>query len=473
MSKLILTEQSAAPTAPAASSGKWLVYAKTTGKLWAMDDTGFEYDLTAGAAGGEDLAETLAIDNTTGGTDIVLSDGDVLRGESGAGVAGNVTLLGGTSSASGTVTDGGSIVIIPGATTPGGDDGGLVLTAATGSNSVVFKTIGDEVLSIGTTFPFEYDGTTGKLTIPGIIDPVAIVFEEADAPATTGTEGAVFVSDGTGGLTAGHLYYVPPSSGVPIDISNPAATADTLQSAYDAGNSIALSDLTAIEVTAGDNGGTYPKPLIQLSKYLGSDLLAFKQQDVAVTRFEGAQGAAGIAGTTLEMVAGSGAGGGNNDGGLLVLQPGPAAGAGDDGTVVIRDVSGTNEVAVAVDKTATYPAPVLLSEAGTFGVTLGPVVSALDSYTATTAGADVHVIPNNASVCLYNNGVEAGTRAIYLPAAPVPGQTVVVKDSVGTALARPATIYPSAGNIDGGASVPLNANWKAYTFVFNQNWYVI
>ena len=471
MSKLILTEQSAAPTPPTPSSGKWLVYAKTTGKLWAMDDTGFEYDLTAGAAGGEDLEATLVLGNTTGGTDIVLTDGDKVTGESGAGVAGNVTLLGGTSSASGTVTDGGSIVIIPGATTPGGDDGGLVLTAATGSNSVVFKTIGDEVLSIGTTFALEYDGTTGELNIP-----TAIVFEEADAPATGSTEGAGFVSDGTGGLTEGHLYYAPPGGDPPIDISNPAVAADTLQAAYDAGRTIVLaSAITPVELTAGAAPGVTTS-LLAFKKSSGDGLFALKHPAATRVRLEGAVGAVGAVGTAIELVGGAATGPGNLDGGSVYLRPGERANSGTDGSIAFLDVAAVREVDVYVDPSATYPAPVLLSRGtGTVGVTLGPVVNALNVFSPSGL-PNTHLIPNNASVCLYNpnSALLVGTRNITLPANPVTGQTVVVKDVAGNAGTYNVTIAGSGGTlIDGAASVLLNANWKAFTFVFNQNWYII
>lgn len=471
MSKLILTEQGSTPATP--SSGKLAIYAKTDGKAYAKNDAGVEYDLTTGGAGGEDLAATLALGNTTGGTDLVLSDGDVLRGESGVGIAGDVTLRGGTSS-TGSV-DGGDFVLIPGAGIGGNPDGVLVLKDAAEANEVAFKTIGPEQLRIGTTLPFEYDGVTGKLTIPGIIDPVAIVFEEADAPATTGTEGAVFVSDGTGGLTAGHLYYVPPSSGTPVDISNPVVAADTLQAAYNAGKTIVLtSAITPVELTAGAAPGVTTS-LLAFKKSSGDGLFTLKHTAATRVRLEGAVGAAATAGTAIELVGGAATGPGNLDGGSVYLRPGLRANTGTDGSIAFLDVAAAREVDVYVDPSATYPAPVLLSRGtGTVGVTLGPVVNALDIYSATNAVADTHIIPNNSSVCLYNNGATAGTRDIKLPVNPVAGQTVVVKDAVGTAAAKPATISGSGGTlIDGGASVLLNANWKAFTFVFNQNWYII
>lgn len=470
MSKLVLTEQSVAPTTP--SSGKLAIYAKTDGKAYAKNDAGVEYDLTTGGAGGEDLAATLVLGNTTGGTDIVLSDGDHITGESGSGIAGNLLLLGGTSSDSGTLTDGGSVVVTPGAATAGGDDGGLVLMAAVGTNSVVLKTIGDEVLRIGTTLPFEYDGITGKLTIPGIIDPTAIVFEEADAPTTGSTEGAVFVSDGTGGLTLGHLYFVPPSSGTPVDISNPAVAADTLQAAYNAGRTIVLGSASdPIELTAGAT----PASLLAFKKLSGDGLFAIKHAVATRVRLEGAVGAAATAGTSIELVGGAATGPGDLDGGSVYLRPGTRINSGIDGSIAFLDVAAAREVDVYVDPSATYPAPVLLSRGtGTVGVTLGPVVNALNVFSASALGV-AHLIPNNASVCLYNpnSGLGPGARYITLPANPVAGQTVVVKDVAGNAGTYNVTIAAGGVLIDGAASVLLSANWKAFTFVFNQNWYII
>jgi hypothetical protein len=55
-----------------------------------------------------------------------------------------------------------------------------------------------------------YDGTTGKLTVPGIIDPTALVLEEFGdgSGITTGAgKGAIFVADGSGVTSANALYY--------------------------------------------------------------------------------------------------------------------------------------------------------------------------------------------------------------------------------------------------------------------------
>lgn len=97
--------------------------------------------------------------------------------------------------------------------------------------------------------PLVYNATTGKLTVPGIIDPTAVVFEEAGAPSTDATEGAVFVSDGTGGLVLGHFYYRGASDAVPVDLSA-AGAVPTLAAVLVAGNT---TDGTNLVISAADS----------------------------------------------------------------------------------------------------------------------------------------------------------------------------------------------------------------------------
>lgn len=65
--------------------------------------------------------------------------------------------------------------------------------------------------------PMIYNASTGKLTVPGLIDPTGLILEGAPAPGTTATQGALFVSDGTGGLDAGKLYYQGPGDALPVE----------------------------------------------------------------------------------------------------------------------------------------------------------------------------------------------------------------------------------------------------------------
>lgn len=90
--------------------------------------------------------------------------------------------------------------------------GGLIEVQVTANQEVSFGVTGG-------AGPLVYNATTGKLTVPGIIDPTALVLTRAAAPTTTATEGALFVSNGAGGLIVGHLYYRGASNAVPIDLT--------------------------------------------------------------------------------------------------------------------------------------------------------------------------------------------------------------------------------------------------------------
>lgn len=78
----------------------------------------------------------------------------------------------------------------------------------------------------GATGPLIYNADTGKLTVPGLIDPTGIIFEQAGLPGYGATEGALFVSDGSGGLVADDLYYISTAgsaAGTPVSLSAAAA----------------------------------------------------------------------------------------------------------------------------------------------------------------------------------------------------------------------------------------------------------
>lgn len=88
--------------------------------------------------------------------------------------------------------------------------GGATLAAGTYVNTVALQCTGAEILSIGTTFPIVLNGATGKLTVPGLIDPIGVILTETPGGADVvpgANKGAVFVSDGSGGLVDNHLYY--------------------------------------------------------------------------------------------------------------------------------------------------------------------------------------------------------------------------------------------------------------------------
>lgn len=209
------------------------------------------------------LATVLAAGNTTGGTSVVLTSGDELRGQSGVGTAGMVVLRGGTDTGAGP-TDGGDVRLQPGAGVGGGADGVARLSDAAGTQFVRLAVTANERVEIGTTLPLVYDGVTGKLTVPGLIDPTGIVFEVAPAPATGATEGAIFVSDGTGGLLSGSPHFRGPSNGAPIDISTYSpytagkpGYSSTPSATFDASEDVANVGPVIYGATVGRAGGPY------------------------------------------------------------------------------------------------------------------------------------------------------------------------------------------------------------------------
>lgn len=113
------------------------VYQRTlagTGELWVNSDgTPTGWVLVTGG-GSQTLAQTLIFGNTTGGTDIIITVGDEIVGQSGASLAGLVTIRGGTAS-SGT-SSGGDVFVLGGAPLGTGSAGGDIVVSAADADSV-------------------------------------------------------------------------------------------------------------------------------------------------------------------------------------------------------------------------------------------------------------------------------------------------------------------------------------------------
>ena len=206
-----------------AALGKWTV-SFTSGNP-GFDGSGiyFELQFAFGSTGitGQDLATTLLLGNTTGGTDIVLNSGDQIVGEGGLGFAGDAFLRGGTPT--GGISAGGAVILRPGAGAGGGADGEVVLRNAAGGSNIHLAVTGAQEITIGTTLPLVFNAVTGKLTVPGLIDPTGIVFEQAAAPTTLVGEGAIFVSNGSGGLTVNKPYFRAASNATPLSLQEDLA----------------------------------------------------------------------------------------------------------------------------------------------------------------------------------------------------------------------------------------------------------
>lgn len=59
----------------------------------------------------------------------------------------------------------------------------------------------------GATGPMIYNADTGKLTVPGIIDPTGLVLDETVPLVAPTGKGVIFIGDGTGGTIAGNFYF--------------------------------------------------------------------------------------------------------------------------------------------------------------------------------------------------------------------------------------------------------------------------
>src|ERR1044072_3582131 len=87
---------------------------------------------------------------------------------------------------------------------------------------------------------------------------------------------------------------------------------------------------------------------------------------------------------------------------------------------------------------------------------------------ATDTGASTIVLgvaPYAAGVVV--NKASGAATAVTLPANPLLGQCVIVKDSKGDAATNAITITPASGNVDGAATVVISENYGALLLEYN------
>ena len=122
----------------------------------------------------------------------------------------------------------------------------------------------------GATGPLVYNADTGKLTVPGVIDPTGMIYTESTltnltlpANGWTGSGiGGLYVSDGTDGQDNNHLYYVL-ESGTPIKLSGggtgtvvgPGTSTDNALARYDGVTGQILEDSVGILNDSGELSG--------------------------------------------------------------------------------------------------------------------------------------------------------------------------------------------------------------------------
>jgi len=142
----------------------------------AFDGTDIYFELvwntaTAGGPVIEDLATTLLVGNITGGTHVIVTNGDEIRGQAAPAASG---------------LDGYDLVLRGGAGDGGGVQGAVLVD--------------------------------GKLTVTGVIDPTAVIFtQDSGVSAVSGAgEGGIFISSGAGGLQRDTPYLAPESAGIAV-----------------------------------------------------------------------------------------------------------------------------------------------------------------------------------------------------------------------------------------------------------------
>jgi len=221
-----------------------------------------------------------------------------------------------------------------------------------------------EVGPVGGGSNMIYNPTTGKLTVPGLIDPTGMAFTneaEATIAAAVGTLGTAFVSDGTGlAPNADHLYFRRGSDGVLFDLLAAGGGGAPLGSRYVLSPGAADGSLTAERIIAdtadiawtdGGAGGSLTADLaVQGAVTPGTYLLA----DVTVNSKGVITGiAAGTSGGASSAASYVIVGGGTGDGTLTEER----TLAGDAGTanVSVTDLGVGNPVRIDLINTAVTP----------------------------------------------------------------------------------------------------------------------
>ena len=118
--------------------------------------------------------------------------------------------------------------------------------------------------------PMIYNSTTGKLTVPGIIDPIGLVLDTTVPLLPDPGKGVIFVGDGTGGSILGDFYFRY-EGGTLQNISN-AVTGSTSIGVQDEGvgiGSFQTLNFTGSGVTATDAGSGVSNVTISSGGILG------------------------------------------------------------------------------------------------------------------------------------------------------------------------------------------------------------
>jgi len=120
----------------------------------------------------------------------------------------------------------------------------------------------------GATGPMIYNADTGKLTVPGLIDPTGLVFTEDAPPVTGAAEGAVFVGNGAGGTVVNHLYYREANNGALLDISAASSASAGIREVVATPDAVTATD----KILLVNVGGAATLNLPDITTYTGPGL---------------------------------------------------------------------------------------------------------------------------------------------------------------------------------------------------------
>ncbi len=304
----VLNEQA---SGPAFAAGKVKLWAKndSPATLWWTDDAGNEYQVAASAT--FSLAQVLVFGNVTGGTDMLVTDGDAIRGQDGTASAGaTVTIQGGTGDGASQL--GGAVNVTGGTGSATGDGGNVGLSGGSGGG-----TSGDGgVASL----------VGGSAAAGNSAGGAAVV--TAGAPSGSGAPGDVSISaaNAVSGNTLG--------GGVTVTAGEGSGNAGGGVVAIEGGGAGPGASGTGgqVTVTGGDGGSTGNGGFVLLlggpgGSVSGTGGAALVQGGVAT--------AATASGGGIELTAGAG-GSGAATGGSVVIYSGDGGGtSGNSGGITI------------------------------------------------------------------------------------------------------------------------------------------
>jgi len=239
------------------------------GVVLANPVTGTSATLTAaGAFSGAAVAGKITLGTELGGVEVTFAGGENLAAVHALFNATKVVTAAGDPIVLTTVAKGPSAEVFflnadAGVDAALGTFSGQTMAAGTWPESMTIAvTTADEItFGLGDPNPMLYNSTTGKLTVPGLIDPTGVIFDEAGVPATGANKGAIFVSNTTGGgLTRNKPYYVD-ENGVVTELGGGGGGFSRFFIADTNGNTSTILDLdtinfvnTANETTVGVSG---------------------------------------------------------------------------------------------------------------------------------------------------------------------------------------------------------------------------